>query len=155
MKKLLVLSSLCLVLVGCAGTSLAIQTPFKFSSSEKFSFQINPQVDVSAEALEIMNERIQSQLAGSLDLPSSQGVKKVQIAIISYRMRDDVTRALVGIFAGTDYITSQVTVTDGTTANVIAGFTVKSLNDSAWGPSRSLIERHADNIVSYLKNGRP
>lgn len=154
MKNLLIVALLCVLFAGCAGTSLNVLKPLEPGTSGKFTYQLTPKVDVSAEALTIMNERLRSQLAESLELSPNQSTKKVEITITKYRMRHGAARALVGIMAGTDNIASRVTVTDAVSGTILADYIVNSLNDSAWGTSRGLIEEHIDKVVAYLKTGR-
>ncbi|HYS14747.1 MAG TPA: DUF4410 domain-containing protein [Burkholderiaceae bacterium] len=144
----------CLAIAGCAGTSLNVQKSYGPTSGEKFSYAINPKVEVSAEALEIMETRLKSQLGDSLQASAGQSGKNVEISITNYYMRHGATRAMVGIMAGADNILSQVTVRDAASGSVLGEFVVESKNPSAWGTSRGLIEEHADKIVSYLKSGR-
>jgi len=143
----------CLAVAGCAGTSLNVQKSYGPTSGEKFSYAINPKVEVSAEALEIMEARMKSQLGDSLQAAGQSG-KTVEISITNYYMRHGATRAMVGIMAGADNILSQVTVRDAAGGKILGEFVVESKNPSAWGTSRGLIEEHADKIVSYLKSGR-
>jgi hypothetical protein len=139
----------CLALAGCAGTSLSVQKPYSSSSSgQKIAYSVNPKVEVSAEALEILDARLKTQLDGGAGAD-----RKVDIVITNYYMRHGATRAMVGIMAGADNILSQVTVRDASGA-VLAEFTVESKNPSAWGTSRGMIEEHADKIVSYVKTGK-
>ncbi len=144
----------CLVAAGCTDTSLSVQKSFAPTTRDTFSYLITPEVDVSAEALEIMKTRLQSQLADSLQSSPNQPAKKVEIVITNYHMRHGAARAIAGIMAGSDNILSQVTVRDAVTGAVLAEFVVESKNPSAWGTSRGLIEEHIDKIVSYLKSGR-
>ena len=144
----------CLVAAGCTDTSLSVQKSFRPTTGDTFSYLITPKVDVSAEALEIMKTRLQSQLADSLQSSPNQPAKKVEIVITNYHMRHGAARAIMGIMAGSDNILSQVTVRDAVTGAVLAEFVVESKNPSAWGTSRDLIEENIDKIVSYLKSGR-
>lgn len=142
-------AALCtLLLAGCAGTSLNVQKAYPPATGEQFSYSVNPKVEVSAEALEILDGRLKSQL-GNADGAG----RKVEIVITNYYMRHGATRALVGIMAGADNILSQVTVRDAGGA-VLGEFTVESKNPSAWGTSRGLIEEHADKIARYVKTGK-
>jgi hypothetical protein len=139
----------CLLAAGCAGTSLNVQKAYAPGAGEKYSYTVNPKVEVPAEALDILKARLQSQLADRTD-PAG---RKVEIAITNYYMRHGAARALVGIMAGADNMLSVVTVRDAAGA-VVGEFAVESKNPSAWGTSRGMIEEHADKIAAYLKSGK-
>lgn len=147
------ISLYCLVIVGCAGTSLTVQKSFTPNSGDKFSYLITPKVDVSAEALEIMETRLQSRLGDSLQSSPDQQAKKIEIVITNYHMRHGAARAMAGMMAGTDNILTKVTVRDVLTSAILTEFVVESKNPSSTGTSRGLIEEHIDKIVSYLKSG--
>lgn len=144
-----------IVLLGGCSTSMQIQTGYQPIPGEKFRYQVVSNAEVSEEALTIMRERLNTQLSGSGQLGggSDESATRVEVIITSYRMRHGATRALVGIFAGTDNMMSTVEVKDSRTNTVKAKFDVSSSNATAWGTSRGLIEDHADQIVQYLKTG--
>lgn len=157
MNKLLlsVFLALIVLLSGCA-TSMQVQTEHKPTIGEKFKYQIITKAEVTEEALGILRSRLNGQLSNSGQLAGNAdgGAAQVDVTITSYRMRHGATRAMVGIFAGTDNMASTVTIKDPKTNSVKAQFEVGSRNATAWGTSRGMIEDHADQIAKYLTTGR-
>ena len=86
-------------------------------------------------------------------LSESNANTKVEITFVNYYMRHGATRALAGVFAGADNITSIVVIKNIKTSEIISKFQVVSKNPSAMGSAKGLIESHADKIADYLKNG--
>lgn len=156
MNKLLLSAFIALVVLlsGCA-TSMQVHTEHKPIAGEKFKYQIITMAEITEEALGILRARLDDQLSGSGNLANNAdgSATQVAIAITSYRMRHGATRALVGIFAGTDNMVSTVTIKDPKTSAVKAQFEVGSRNSTAWGTSRGMIEDHADQIAKYLTTG--
>ena len=139
-----------LFLVGCAGTKVIVDRPLEGKHLGKLAYQLISDVEIEASDFESLDNLIIDQLSGNLANSSSQAITNVKVTVREFRMRSDAARFLVGIFAGTDNILSEVSVTDNGTGKEIANFTVKSLNDSAWGSSASLLSDHAEEIASYL-----
>lgn len=159
MKRFLVLQVLILaslLLGGCAGTSLRVQTAYQPDYGDKLTYVVVPKVEVSDEALSILRQELDSQLQskGLLAASPTEARKSVEISITNYYMRHGATRALVGIMAGADNMQSSVQVKDRKTLAVVGEFAVESKNPSAWGTSRGMIMEHADKIVEYLRSGR-
>lgn len=147
----------CLFVAGCAGTSMRVQTEYRPVAGEKFRYDIVNTANVSEEALVIMRLRLNSELTnkGLLATGSQESGRKAEIIITNYYMRHGAARALVGVMAGADNITSTVKVKDEKTSAVLGEFVVESKNPTALGTSRGLIEGHADLIARYLQTGRP
>ncbi|MGH8539008.1 MAG: DUF4410 domain-containing protein [Stenotrophobium sp.] len=152
---LLGLLCLCIVLAGCASTSMKVETGFQPAAGEKFQFVITPEDIVPEKTLAIMNDRLQAQLGESLLRPGETALpdRNVEIVITRYNMRNEALRFWVGVAAGADHIDSTVTVRDSSSGRILGVFEVESTNTSGWGTSRGLIESHVDQIVRYLKNG--
>lgn len=146
----------CLIMAGCAGTSLRVQSAYQPLPGEKIVYDIKNNVEVSEEAFRIMRARLNGQLQvnGLLAAWIEESDKLVEITITNYYMRNDATRLLIGIMAGVDKITSTIRVKNRKTKTVLAEFVVHSKNPSAWGSSRGMIEEHVDRIVQYLKSGQ-
>lgn len=139
------------LLVGCAGTKVvAVDRSLEGKPLGKLAYQLSSDVEIEASDFESLDNLIIDQLSGNLANSSSQATTNVKVTVREFRMRPDAARFLVGILAGTDNILSEVSVTDIGTGKEIANFTVKSLNDTAWGSSASLLSDHAEEIASYL-----
>ena len=146
-----------LLLGGCAGTALRVQSAYQPASGDKLTYVVVPKVELSDEALSILRQELDSQLRGSglLAANPAEARKSVEISITNYYMRHGATRAMVGIMAGADNMQSSVQVKDRRTQAVVGEFAVESKNTTAWGTSRGLIVDHANKIVEYLRSGRP
>ena len=147
----------CLLIAGCAGTTMRVQTEYRPVAGEKFGYEIVNMAKMSEEALVIMRLRLDGELAnkGLLATGPQESGRKVEIVVTNYYMRHGAARSLVGVMAGADNITSTVKVKDGKTNAVLGEFVVESKNPTALGTSRGLVEGHADLIVRYLQTGRP
>lgn len=145
-----------ILVAGCT-TSMQVQTAYKPAPDERFHYRVNPQVEVSEEALGILRARLDKQLGAGSQLASGgdERANAVEVTITSYRMRHGAVRAMVGIFAGTDNMESTVEVKDSKWHAIKGKFAVFTSNASAWLTSRGLIEDHADQIAQYLKTGKP
>ena len=157
MQKLLLslLIASATLVAGCT-TSAKVQSEYKLAQGEKFSFLITAPTEVSAEARQIFNERLTSQLTGSglLAASSDASARSLEIAVTNYNMRHGAARALLGIMAGSDNMQSTIKVKDRGTGAVLSEFSIESKNSTAWGTSRGMIEDHADKIVETLKGGK-
>ena len=156
MKVISIVLLSCLLLAGCAGTSLRVNAPYQPTAGQKFTFDIVNKEKMSDQGLTIMRERLKNQLeaSGLLAANASESSRTVEITIDNYYMRHGATRATVGVMAGADKILTTIVVKEGKTQGVLSRFTVYSKNPTAWGTSQGMIEEHADKIVDYLKSGR-
>jgi len=145
-----------LLLAGCMGTSLRAHTPYQPSAGQSFTYKFVDGEKMSVEGLEIMRERLGSQLeaAGLLAKSAAGPTREVDIVINNYFMRHGAARAMGGILHGIDNIFTTVVVKDARTMTVLSKFEVESKNPTAWATSRGLIQGHADKIVNYLKTGQ-
>ncbi len=131
---------------GCAGTSSSMQKPFAASAADRFGFEIAPQVQVPADSLVLLDQRLKSQLIGG------SGGTATKVAVISINRY--VTGAPVGIEAPANEIASTVTVRDAGSGAVLGSFVVESKNPGSWRTTGILLDDHADRIAAALK-GRP
>lgn len=86
-------------------------------------------------------------LATAFDNPT----RTLEVNVTNYVIRHGASRAMRGLFAGSDNVQSTVKVKDLATGNTLSEFAVESKNFSAWGRSGGLIEDHADEIVAILR----
>jgi hypothetical protein len=147
----------CLLIAGCAGTSMRVQTQYHPVAGEKLRYEIVNMANVSEEGLVIMRLRLNNDLSGKglLATGAQESSRAVQVVVNTYYMRNGATRALVGVMAGSDRIISTVNVKEVKTGAVLGEFVVESKNPTAMGTSRGLIEQHADLIARYLETGQP
>lgn len=149
--KILVAAALMLALTGCIGTNSNVRSAYTPSGADKFSYTVENSGGMSAEGLDILNTQLRADLGPLLAASTEPGAKRVQIRITNYYMRHGAARALVGIMAGKDNITSVVTVLDAGTDTVLGTTEVVSSNATAFGTSSGLIEGHAKEISAFLK----
>ena len=152
----LFVASLLLALTGCIGTSSQVRSAYAPAASDKFAYAIENAGGMSAEGLQILNDKLKSELStsGLLSVPSDPAARKVEIRITNYRMRHGAARAMVGIMAGKDNITSDVRILESGTGKLLGQLTVESGNATAMGTSRGLIEGHAKEIVEFLRGSQ-
>lgn len=143
-----------LVVAGCAGTGMKVQTAYTPTPGASITYTVDPKVEMSTEAMGIFKQRLESQFGTSGLLAAGKPpARSVEIVITNYYMRHGATRALVGILAGADNMQSSITVRDTKTKAVIGQFAVESTNPTAMFTSRGMIEEHADKIVRYVSSG--
>lgn len=142
-----------IIITGCAGTSLKVDQGYAYTESDFFSYEIIDEAGVSDEGMSIFKTRLDANLK-RLGLDGTDPDKVIEITFNSYRMRHGAARALVGIMAGKDNITSTVFIKEKTSGNILGKIQVVSQNPTATGTARGLIEQHADKITSYIKTGK-
>jgi hypothetical protein len=148
-----VAASLLFVLTGCIGTSSQVRSAYAPAAGDKFAYAIENAGGMSAEGLQILDDKLKSELStgGLLAAASDPAARKVEIRITNYRMRHGAARAMAGIMAGKDNITSDVRILERGTGKLLGQLTVESGNATAVGTSRGLIEGHAREIVEFLR----
>jgi Domain of unknown function (DUF4410) len=142
-----------IVVSGCVGTKMQVQQDYTYVASDSFSYEISDQAEVTEEGMAVFKERLDGKLE-ELGLSSDEANKTIEITFTNYRMRHGASRALVGIMAGSDNITSTVLIKDNATGEVVCEMEVVSKNSTATGSAKGLIQGHADKIVNYIKNGK-
>ncbi|MHB8914271.1 MAG: DUF4410 domain-containing protein [Thiobacillus sp.] len=139
------------LLAGCA-TSSNVQKEYRVAQGETFKLQVTAPT-ATEQGLNILRDRLVAQLssnrllATALDTPT----RTLEVNVTNYVMRHGASRAMLGLFAGSDNVQSTVRVKDLTTGSTLAEFAVESKNFSAWGTSGGLLEDHADEIVATLR----
>lgn len=141
-----VLTAALSLLAGCAGTSSSVQKPFPASAADRFGYEVAPQIDVPADTLALLHQRLKQQLVAPGEATAT---KTAVIAITRY-----VTGAPVGIEAPANEIASTITVRDAASGAVLGTFSVESKNPGSWRTTGILLDDHADRIAAALK-GRP
>lgn len=148
----IIITTAIIIMTGCAGTSSQIEKNYTYNASDTFTYKIFNDAKISAKGSLIFKQKLDIELA-KIGLSSAEKAnKKIDITVQNYRMRPGAARALVGIFAGTDNMTSEIIIKDSATGEVLGELQVVSKNPTAWGTSKGLIEQHADEIVAFIKN---
>lgn len=139
------------LLTGCA-TNSVMHSSTSVPADQTYTYTIDRAEEMSAAGLDEFRKSLDAALAAS-NLQVKEGdpidPANITIAIDNYYMRHGATRALVGIMAGRDNISSTITVR-GSDEKQLALFEVNSVNATAWGTSGGLIEKHAQEIVDRL-----
>ena len=131
-----------ILVTGCAETSVRVNQPYAPSVNQKFNFEIENKSTLSDETLAIFRDELAGQMiaAQMLTISTDTTSKPLHIVIET---------------AGTDHISSSVTVKDAITDAALAKYHVESHNQPPWGKPRGLMAEHAAKLVSYLIQGGP
>jgi hypothetical protein len=129
------------------GTTLIVDQSFYSEGSTYFSYDIVNGSKVSEKGMSIFKNRIESQLKQKRLYKENSNIV-IEITFDNYYMRPGAARALIGVMAGVDNITTTVVIKDNN--KIVGEFRVISKNATAWGSANSLIEQHADKIIAYL-----
>ena len=132
------------------GTELTVSKSLNYEGSQYFSYKVESLYKLSDQDLYVFTNRIETQLKQKL-LYQENTNKVIEITFDNYVMRDNSTRFVAGVFAGIDNITTSVVIKDKNSKKILGAFQVISKNATAWGSTNSLLEQHADKIISYLK----
>lgn len=139
-----------LLLAGSAGVP-ARPRPADSGATAQYKLNLVTPSEMSDEAEGIFRQRLQADLRKSGLMGAGAAARTLDVVMTRYQMRPGAARAWVGVMAGTDRLESTVSVRDLRSRAVIRQFSVTSKNVTAWGSSRGLIQRHADQIVKLLK----
>ncbi|GAA5218971.1 DUF4410 domain-containing protein [Corallincola platygyrae] len=148
------ISLLVAFLAGCAGTKVVVEQAYVLNHSDKFEREIIDHANVTDKGMEIFETRLDSQLSQLGDSSANEATREVEITFTKYYMRHGAARALAGIMAGSDNITSTVVIKDSKDGKVLGKITVVSENPTATGSAKGLIEQHADKIISFIRTGK-
>lgn len=94
-------------------------------------------------------------MASGAKVDRKSGTLAVEVNFVSYNMRGDVARVLGGVFAGTDYIQSEVKIRDLNNSEVVGNFTVETRNITIFGSESGYVDEHAKKISSALSARNP
>lgn len=136
--------------IGCAGTSSNVRSDNRVAQADTFRYEMDNYGGMTPEARSIFDARLRSRLGTRLADASD---KTLKVRVTYYRMRHGAARALVGIMAGQDRITSEASIVDASGA-ILGSLSVDSKNPTALFTSRGLIEAHADEIADYILGGK-
>ena len=161
--KGLALTFLLVLITGCSGsfigsgvlpgtgTELIVEQSFYYDGSEYFSYDIvDVSYQVSEEGKSIFKNRLESMLKQK-SLYKENSNKVIEITFNNYYVRPGAARAMVGVMAGVDNITSTVVIKEKDNDKIVGEFRVISKNATALSSAGNLIEQHADKIIAYLE----
>ena len=115
---------ICLLIGGCAGTALKVQSTYAPMPDARVSYTVETKASITTQGLTIFRERLDSQLSASGLLASgaTTPTRMAEISINNYYMRHGAARALAGIAAGADNMRSSIIVRDVKSNAVIGVF---------------------------------
>ena len=150
----ILLSMALVLLVSACATSSQVQQAHAGLKGRSFDYQFSNRGGDNAEGIAELDRVIRERLRSGGWIGNGPASGKVDVTVTHYYVRHGAARALVGIMAGRDKISSQVRVTD-TSGTVLAAFEVESTNATAWGTTGGLHEKHAEEIAAQLQGARP
>ena len=147
---LILCAALTTILTGC-GTTSTVMDPINPSEVKPYAVVIEYNVSVVDDWKYLFESKLQTALAvaGMQADEEDKSANSAEISFVTFRLRDDGTRLMAGIFAGTDEVTSEITARDASGA-VIGKGVVTTSNASAWGSNDGYLEEHAKDIVKFL-----
>lgn len=157
--KVLVCAVIAAVLSGCVGTNLVVDQPYSYQPTDAFSYEIVDKANVTDKGMSIFKSKLDQNLSQlGLQQGDNQGAagsnRVIEITFNNYYMRHGAARALAGVMAGADNITSTVLIKDKESREVLSRLQVESKNPTATSSARALIEQHATKITDYIKTGK-
>ena len=142
-----------MVVTGCSSTAV-VQDAVSLSEREPVNYEISYQTAVEDDWKRLFEVELRDELVrvGLLAPEDAENANLVSINFLVFRLRDDGTRFMAGIFAGTDEIKSEIIVrnSDG---EEIGRSVVTTSNASAWGSNSGYLEDHARDIAAFLSGG--
>lgn len=142
-----------MVVTGCSSTAV-VQDAVSLSEREPVNYEISYQTAAEDDWKRLFEVELRDELVrvGLLAPEDAENANLVSINFLVFRLRDDGTRFMAGIFAGTDEIKSEIIVrnSDG---EEIGRSVVTTSNASAWGSNSGYLEDHARDIAAFLSGG--
>ena len=138
---------------GCSTTSV-VQDSVSLAEREPVTYEISYQAAVEDDWKRLFEVELRDELVrvGLLASDDAVDTNKVSINFLVFRLRDDGSRFMAGIFAGTDEIKSEIVVRNSEGAEIGRGVVTTS-NASAWGTNSGYLEDHARDIAAFLSGG--
>jgi hypothetical protein len=147
-----------IALIAC-GSSMQVKKPLDLAiagQSTARSYQIRNVKSENEDVPEHFMEMIRSNLKAELAKPhlltneNSDPEFYIDIVITNYRMRGDVARFMLGMFAGKDGVESTVSIRDPKTEELDGETDVSTFNITAIGSMDEIARMHAEEIAKFL-----
>lgn len=138
-----------LVFAGCAGTRTVVNESYSASSGDTFRIDILNTANATEAGINVFKSQLAS-YDSMLKVGNPNPTRMVTIEFTNYYVRPGATRALVGVMAGSDNVSTVTTVLDATTGEVLGSVKHVTKNPTAVVGINSLIKGHADKIAQYL-----
>ena len=159
-KSIAVLLSMS-VLIAC-GSSMQVKKPLNLAGVDQStarSYQIrnvkSENEDVPEHFMEMIRSNLKVELAKRHLLANENSDPEfyIDIAITNYRMRGDIARFMLGVFAGKDGVESIVSIRDPKTEELAGETDVSTYNITAIGSMDEIARMHAEEIAKFLAEG--
>jgi Domain of unknown function (DUF4410) len=159
-KSIVLLFSI-IALFAC-GSSIQVRKPLNLAvagQSTARSYQIrnvkSENEDVPEHFMEMIKSNLKVELAKRHLLADENSDPEfyIDIAITNYRMRSDVARFMLGMFAGKDGVESTVSIRDSKTEELAGETDVSTFNITAIGSMDEIARMHAEEIAKFLAGG--
>ena len=138
-----------LIFTGCAGTQTLVNEKYSASNDDKFKIDILNTANATEAGLNVFKSQL-STYDSVLKIGNPNPNRIVIIEFTNYYVRHGATRALAGIMAGSDNVTTVTTVKDATTGETLGSVKHVTKNPTAVVGINLLLKGHADKIVKYL-----
>jgi len=148
-QKRIAVSLALVLLCGCVGTNVNVLEGYSYATDDKFTFEIVDRANVTSKGMSIFEAQL-NERKKEIVIDDSNPNRRVTIVFTNYYMRPGAARALVGVMAGADNITSTTTITAVPGGETLGEVQLVSKNPTATSSARSLIEQHANKIVDYI-----
>ncbi len=132
------------------GTDITALKEFQPNGLEKFSYELKEWYKLPEIEQGVFENRLKTVLIEE-NIFGVDSNLVLEITFEEYFIRNASTRFIGGVLAGIDNITTSVIIKNKENGQVLGRFNVTSKNATAWGSKNSLIEQHADKIVSFLQ----
>lgn len=139
-----------LLLAGCAGTQSNVRQPLIQTTASDVRLALDNYGGMSPEGRSLLESRLAERLGKRLN---SSAATELRVRVSYYRVKPAAARLMVGVLAGQDRITSDVSIVDAA-GNVLGQTTVDSKNPTAVFTANGLVRGHADAIADFVLNGR-
>ena len=142
-----------LAVTGCSSTT-AVQDSIPLAERKPVSYEISYQTAVEDDWKQMFEAKLRDELNRSGLLAPDDAVNPDQVSInfLVFRLRDDASRKLGGLLAGTDEIKSEIVVRNAQGA-ALGRSVVTTANATAWVTSSGYLEHHARDVAAFLSGG--
>ena len=139
-----------LAVTGCSSTT-AIRDSIPLTERRPVSYEISYQTAVEDDWKQMFEIKLSDELdrVGLLAPDDAIDSNQVSINFLVFRLRDDASRKVGGLLAGTDEIKSEIVVRNAEGAE-LGRSVVTTANATAWVTSSGYLEHHARDVAAFL-----
>ena len=139
-----------LAVTGCSSTT-AVRASIPLTERRPVSYEISYQTAVEDDWKQMFEIKLSDELdrVGLLAPDDAIDSNQVSINFLVFRLRDDASRKVGGLLAGTDEIKSEIVVRNAEGAE-LGRSVVTTANATAWVTSSGYLEHHARDVAAFL-----